>query len=159
MKIFVIDFVIQYNRTNIKYCRVGVYTIKSLNGVSPWESFHSYSFTIFFSNFIFYCAQTKKKKKTKGLLKWSVGGTESFSEVDNKNIKTLKLQTKIAQIRHFRPKLVCWNESVHCTPIDRTLKMRFNEGSGSFLRPTVPELWGFLWNQLRRFLDKINTQI
>ena len=27
-----------------------------------------------------------------------------------------------------------------CTPFDRALKMRFNEGSGSFLRPTIPEL-------------------
>ena len=61
--------------------------------------------------------------------------------------------------RHFRPKLVYWNESVYCTPIDRALKMWFNKGSGSFLRPTIPELWRFLRNQLRRFLDKINTQI
>ena len=61
--------------------------------------------------------------------------------------------------RHFRPKLVHWNESVYCTPIDRALKMWFNKGSGSFLRPTIPELWRFLRNQLRRFLDKINTQI
>ena len=60
--------------------------------------------------------------------------------------------------RHFRPKLVHWNESVYCTPIHRALKMRFNEGSGSFLRPTIPELWRFLWSQLRRFLDKINAQ-
>ena len=62
-------------------------------------------------------------------------------------------------IRHFRLKLVHWNESVYCTPIDKALKMRFKEGSGNFLRPTIPELWRFLWNQLRRFLDKINTQI
>ena len=139
--------------------------------MSSWGLYHKifergfplgiFSF-LFFHNFflkLYFLLRTKKKKKTKGLLKWSVGGTESFSEVDNKNIKTLKLQTKIAQIRHFRPKLVCWNESVHWTPIDRTLKMRFNEGSGSLLRPTIPELWRFLWNQLRRFLDKINTQI
>ena len=45
--------------------------------------------------------------------------------------------------RHFRLKLVHWNKSVYCTPIDRTLKMRFNEGSGSFLRPTIPELWSY----------------
>ena len=37
--------------------------------------------------------------------------------------------------------------------------MQFSEGSGSFLRPTIPELWRFLGNQLRRFLDKVNTQI
>ena len=53
-------------------------------------------------------------------------------------------------IKHFRPTLVHWNESVYCTPIDRALKMRFNEWSGSFLRPTIPELWRFLWNQLRQ---------
>ena len=47
-------------------------------------------------------------------------------------------------IRHFRPKLVYWNESVCCTPIDRTLKMQFNNRLGSFLRPTIPELWRFL---------------
>ena len=61
--------------------------------------------------------------------------------------------------RYFRSKLVHWNESVYCIPIDRALKVRFNEGSGSFLRLTIPELWRFLRNQLRRFLDKINTQI
>ena len=53
-------------------------------------------------------------------------------------------------IRHFRSELVNWNKSVYCTPIDRTLKMWFNEGSGSFLRPTIPELWRFLWNQLQQ---------
>ena len=63
------------------------------------------------------------------------------------------------EIRHFRPKLVNWNETVYCTPIDRALKMWFNEGSGSFLRSTIPELWRFLWNQLGRFLDKVNTHI
>ena len=46
--------------------------------------------------------------------------------------------------RHFRPRLVHWNESVYCIPIDRALKMRFNEGSSSFLRPVIPELWWFL---------------
>ena len=61
--------------------------------------------------------------------------------------------------RHFRPKLVNWNECVYCTPIDRALKMWFSEGSGSFLWPTIPELWRFLWNQLRRFLDHINANI
>ena len=29
--------------------------------------------------------------------------------------------------RHFRPKLVHWNKSVYCTPIDRALKMQFNK--------------------------------
>ena len=42
--------------------------------------------------------------------------------------------------RHFRPKLVNLNESVYCTPIDRASKMWFNERSGSFLWPTIPEL-------------------
>ena len=60
----------------------------------------------------------------------------------------------IHYIRHFRPKLVHWNDSIYCTPIDRALQMRSNDGWGSFLRPTVPELWGFLWNKLCRFLDK-----
>ena len=44
-------------------------------------------------------------------------------------------------IRYFRSKLIHWNNRVYCTPIDRTLKKQFNEGSHSFLRPTVPELW------------------
>ena len=35
-------------------------------------------------------------------------------------------------IRHFSPKLVLWNESIYCTPIDRALKMRFKEGSADF---------------------------
>ena len=41
--------------------------------------------------------------------------------------------------RHFRPKLVQRNESIYCTPIDRALQMPFNERSGNFLRPTIPE--------------------
>ena len=45
--------------------------------------------------------------------------------------------------RHFKPKLINWNESVYCTPIGRALKMQFNEEPGSFLRPTIPELWKF----------------
>ena len=45
---------------------------------------------------------------------------------------------------HFRSKLVHWNESVYYTPIDRALKMQFNEGSGSFLPPTISELLRFL---------------
>ena len=64
-----------------------------------------------------------------------------------------------SNFRHFRPKLVHWNESVYCTPIARALKIWFNEASDSFLRPTIPELGRFLWNQLQLFLDKINTQI
>ena len=38
----------------------------------------------------------------------------------------------IIYIRHFRPKLIHWNENIYCTPIDRALKMRFNEGSAAF---------------------------
>ena len=56
--------------------------------------------------------------------------------------------------KHLRPKLVCWNESVYCTPIDGALKMRFNEGLDSFLRSTISELWSFLWNQLHRFFGQ-----
>ena len=44
---------------------------------------------------------------------------------------------------HFRPKLLHWNKRVYCTPIDRALKMWFNEGSGNLLRPTIPALWIF----------------
>ena len=36
---------------------------------------------------------------------------------------------------------VHWNESVYCIRIDIAFKIRFNEGSGSFLQPTVLELW------------------
>ena len=46
-----------------------------------------------------------------------------------------------AKSKHFRPKLVHWNESVYCTPIDRALKMRFNEGWGSFLQPGVMKVF------------------
>ena len=70
---------------------------------------------------------------------------------------TLNLQQYLTE--HFRPKLVHWNESVYCTPIDRALTMRFNKGLGSVLPPTISELLRFLWNQLRRFLEKINAQI
>ena len=48
------------------------------------------------------------------------------------------LQQCLTTGRYFRPKLVRWNESVYCTPIDRALKMQFNEGSRSFIRPTIP---------------------
>ena len=34
--------------------------------------------------------------------------------------------------RHFRPKLVHWNESVYCTPIDIVLKMLFKEELEAF---------------------------
>ena len=34
--------------------------------------------------------------------------------------------------RHFRSKLVHWNESIYCTPSNGALKIRFNEGSGAF---------------------------
>ena len=46
---------------------------------------------------------------------------------------------------------ICW--------IDRALKIRSNEWSGSFLGPTIRDLWKFLWNQLCYFLDKINAQM
>ena len=48
---------------------------------------------------------------------------------------------KTTYVRHFRSKLVNWNESVYCTPIDRALKMRFNEGWGSFLQPGVMKVF------------------
>ena len=38
----------------------------------------------------------------------------------------------IIYIRHFRSKLVHWNENIYCTLIDRALKMRFNEGLAAF---------------------------
>ena len=47
------------------------------------------------------------------------------------------------ETRHFRPKLVHRNERVFCTPTDRGLKLQINEGCGSFLRPSIPELWRF----------------
>ena len=37
----------------------------------------------------------------------------------------------------IRPEFV-HNERVYCTPIDGTLKMQFNEGSGNVLRQTIP---------------------
>ena len=38
------------------------------------------------------------------------------------------------------PKSGHLNDRVYCKPIDKVLKMLFIEGSGSFLRPTIPEL-------------------
>ena len=52
-------------------------------------------------------------------------------------------EISVGSSKHFRPKLVHWNEIAYCTPIDRALKMQFKEGWGSFLRPTIPELWKF----------------
>ena len=49
------------------------------------------------------------------------------------NVNLLIREYKLTINRHFRPNLVNWNESVYCTPIDRTFKMSFNEGSCSFL--------------------------
>ena len=46
--------------------------------------------------------------------------------------------------RHFRTKLGYLNERVYCKLIDRTSKMLFIKESGSFLRPTSPELWKLL---------------
>ena len=40
-------------------------------------------------------------------------------------------------------KLVHWNEREYCTPIDRALKIRFNEISDSFLRATIFEFGKF----------------
>ena len=42
--------------------------------------------------------------------------------------------------RHFRPKSGHLNDRLYCKSIDRTLKMLFIEGSGKFLRPTIPNL-------------------
>ena len=42
--------------------------------------------------------------------------------------------------RHFRPKVGHLNERVYCKLIDRTSKVLFIKESGSFLRPTSPEL-------------------
>ena len=49
--------------------------------------------------------------------------------------------------------------SFYCTPIDRALKMWFNEGSGRFLQPAILELWRYLYNQSCGFWDKRNTQL
>ena len=67
-------------------------------------------------------------------------------ENETKAIKDIILR----DIRHFRPKLVHWNEGVCCAPIDRSWKMQFSEGLGNFLRPTIPALWRFLWMKLSR---------
>ena len=57
-------------------------------------------------------------------------------------------------IRQFRPKLVDSNETINCTPIDKALKMWFNKGSGSFLRPTILELWRFFVKSIAPFFGK-----
>ena len=58
-----------------------------------------------------------------------------FRQIKKRNMSygTIVLLTSllITLTRHFRPKLIHWNKSVYCTPIDRALKMRFNEGSGN----------------------------
>ena len=53
----------------------------------------------------------------------------------------LKINNRVAfhdlrNCRHFRSKLGHWNESVYCTPLDRLLKMRFNEGTDGQLFTT-----------------------
>ena len=73
--------------------------------------------------------------------------------------KLVDKQTFQSYIRHFRPKLGQWNERVYFTLINRAIKIWFNKGSGSFLRPTIPKLWKILQNEVCCFLDKINTQI
>ena len=50
----------------------------------------------------------------------------------------------IIVIRHFRPKSGHINDKVYCKPINKTVKMLFNEKSGNFLRPSIPELWELL---------------
>ena len=42
---------------------------------------------------------------------------------------------------HFRSKSGHLNETVYCKPIDRRLKTLLNEGLGSLLRPTLPDIW------------------
>ena len=41
---------------------------------------------------------------------------------------------------HFRPKSGHLNDRLYCKSINRTLKMLFIEGSGRFLRQTIPNL-------------------
>ena len=71
----------------------------------------------------------------------------SQSEINYIKIQTMSLVLNLFQhfhhsptteCKYFRLKLVQLNESVYCTPIDRALKMQFNEGSRSFIRPTIP---------------------
>ena len=58
-----------------------------------------------------------------------------------KKLKTdhFKKIRKSFKSRYFTPKLDHWN-----TPIDRALNMRFNDGSGNFLRTPIFGLWKFL---------------
>ena len=64
---------------------------------------------------------------------------ENFIEYTNLNVT-----------RRFRPKSGHLSDRVYCKLIDRTLKTLFIEASGSFLRPTIPELWRLreLWKLL-----------
>ena len=64
-------------------------------------------------------------------------------------VHTLVLNSKdwpfgVIVTRHFRTKLGHLNERVYCKLIDRTSRMLFIKKSGSFLRPTSPELWKLL---------------
>ena len=67
----------------------------------------------------------------------------SISEMEKFHTLTLNFgdgHFEINVSRHFR--------SNSDKSIDRTLKMLFKEVLGSFLRPTIPELWRFFENQL-----------
>ena len=68
----------------------------------------------------------------------------SCSYVLKTSWKTINVALKTSSSRHFRPKLVHWNESVYCATINIALKIQFNESLGSFLWPTIAELWRFL---------------
>ena len=64
-------------------------------------------------------------------------------ENETKAIKDIILR----DIRHFRPKLVHWNEGVCCAPIDRSWKMQFSEGLATLYDQPFLRYEGFCeWN-------------
>ena len=70
-------------------------------------------------------------------------GTQKYVNQISGNLSLAEIQKIVlnSTAKHFRPKIVYWNKRVNCTPINRALKMWFNKGSSSFLRPTVPEFF------------------
>ena len=49
------------------------------------------------------------------------------------------MSSRLAELKcsFTMPKSSRWNERLYCTPIDRVLKIRFNEGCTCYLQPNV----------------------
>ena len=72
--------------------------------------------------------------------------------------KSLKLKVLKRFSQKFIISLLKW-EGLYCAPVNRALKMQFNEESGSCPPSVILGLWKIFWNLLSCFPGKINTQI